>query len=274
MVLLRFWTAFVLTAATCSAGTLDNVFNRLYNFDFPGAHRMLDEYLVVNPNDAFGHSVRASTYLFSELDRLRILEGEFLTDDKKISGDDKLLPDPAIRQKLFASIDKALALAEARLKTNPEDSMARFSFCLTEGLRTDYMAFVEKKQLRSLFAAKKGHAYAVDLLKRDPEFVDALLTTGISEYLIGSLPFFVKWVVRFDQVKGSKAQAIANMEKVAESGRYLGPFARIMLAIIHLREKRPERSIQLLADLTRDFPENHLLRKELARVRLKQSGGG
>ena len=275
MVVRRFLTAFVWSATTCLAGTLDDVFNRLYNFDFAGAHRILDVYLAANPNDPFGHSVRASTYLFSELDRLRILEGEFLTDDKQISGDGELIPDPAIREKLFASIEKAQALADARLKAQPEDSMARFSFCLTEGLRTDYMAFIEKKQLRSLLAAKKGQAYAVELLKRDPGFVDAYLTTGISEYLIGSLPFFVKWVVRFDQVKGSKAQAVANMEKVATSGRYLGPFARIMLAIIHLREKRPQRSIQLLADLTRDFPENPLLRKELARVRQKyESGGG
>jgi hypothetical protein len=271
-VLLSRWiAALTLGAATCLAGPLDDAFARLYNFDFPGAHRILDDYLSKQPSDPLGHSVRASTYLFSELDRLRILEAEFLTDDKRISGGEKLSPDPALRGKLFGSIDKAQQLAEARLQSHPEDPMALYSFCLTEGLRTDYMAFVEKKQLRSLFAHKKAQSYAVRILKRDPSFVDAHLTTGLSEYMMGSLPFFVRWVVRFEQVKGSKQQALANLQKVAASGRYLGPFARILLAIIHVREKRPQEAIALLDGLSRQFPENPLLRKELAKLREKHS---
>jgi hypothetical protein len=260
--------------ALCPAAALDDAFRRLYNFDFAGAHRILDDYQANHPSDPLGHSVRASTYLFSELDRLRILEAEFLTDDKRISGDDKLKPDPALRARLFASIDKAQQLAEARLQSHPEDVTALFSFCLTEGLRTDYMAFVEKKQLRSLFAHKKAQAYAVRILKRDPHFVDAHLTTGLSEYMMGSLPFFIRWVVRFEQVKGSKQQALANLQKVAEAGRYLGPFARILLAIIHVREKRPQTAITLLAELTRQFPENPLLRKELVKLRTKHGSDG
>jgi hypothetical protein len=270
----RLAAALTLCAAPCLSEPLDDAFHRLYNFDFAGAHRILDEYIGKQPSDPLGHAVRASTFLFFELDRLRILEGEFLTDDKKISGDDKLTPDPAIRAKLFASIDKAQQLADARLKTHPNDLPALFSFCLTEGLRTDYMAFVEKKQLRSLFAHKKAQAYAVRILKRDPNFVDAYLTTGLSEYIMGSLPFFVRWIVRFEQVKGSKEQAMSNLKKVADSGRYLGPFARILLSIIHVREKRPQQAMALLAELTRQFPENPLLRKELAKLRSKHAGAG
>jgi hypothetical protein len=256
----------------CLAAPLEDAFLRLYNFDFAGTHLIVDQHLAVHPEDPFGHAVRASTYLFSELDRLRILEGEFLTDDRKISGDDRLSPDPRVREKLFASIAKAQQLAESKLRSQPGDTMALFSFSMTEGLRTDYMAFVEKRQLRSLFAARKSQTYAVELLKRDPGFIDAHLTTGISEYLVGSLPFFVRWFVRFDQVKGSKEQAVANLERVAATGRYLGPFARIMLSIIHVREKRPAKAIALLDELTRQFPENPLLRKELALLREKNGG--
>jgi hypothetical protein len=270
-VLARASVTLLLCASASFSAPIEDAFARMYNFDFAGAHRILDAYIEAHPGDPFGHTVRGAAYLFSELDRLRILEAEFLTDDKKISGDDKLKPDPVVRKKLFASIERAQQLAEALLKDRPGDTGALFSFCMTEGIRTDYMAFVEKKQLRSLFAAKKSQTYAVELLKRDPEFIDAHLTTGISEYLIGSLPFFVRWIVRFDQVKGSKEQAVANLARVGASGRYLGPFARILLSIIHVREKRPSQAIALLEDLTREFPHNPLLRKELARLREKHS---
>ena len=107
------------------------------------------------------------------------------------------------------------------------------------------------------------------MLKQDPTFVDANLTTGITEYLVGSLPFFIKWFVKFDQTQGSKQQAVANLEKVAQQGRYLGPFARILLSIIHLREKRLPQSIRLLEGLVAEFPGNHLLRDELNKLRSK-----
>ena len=254
------------------ADAIDDAYNRLYNFDFAGSHRILDEHIRLNPKDPLGHTTRAATYLFFELDRLKILAGEFFSDDKKISGDDKLEPDPQIREKFFGALDEAQRLAEARLTGDPGDSVALFSFCMTEGMRTDYMAFVEKKQFRSLGSAKKSHRYAVELLRRHPTFVDAHLTTGLTEYLVGSLPFFIRWFVRFDQVQGSKQQAIAHLEKVSREGRYLGPFARILLSLLYLREKKPEMTIRLLEDLTKEFPENSLLRYELTKIKAKYPG--
>jgi hypothetical protein len=262
-------------AAVCfplKADAIDDAYQRLYNFDFADSHRILDEHIRANPLDPLGYTTRAATYLFFELDRLKILAGEFFADDKKISGDDKLEPDPRIREKFFGAIDEAQRIAEGRLAGNPGDPVALFSFCLTEGMRTDYMAFIEKKQFRSLGAAKKSHKYALELLRRDPTFVDAYLTTGLTEYLVGSLPFFIRWFVRFDQVQGSKQQAIVQLEKVSRDGRYLGPFARILLSLLYLREKKPEMTIRLLEDLTKEFPENTLLRYELAKIKEKFPG--
>ncbi|MBK5293912.1 MAG: hypothetical protein JJE04_19840 [Acidobacteriia bacterium] len=59
---------------------------------------------------------------------------------------------------------------------------------------------------------------------------------------------------------------------MAREGRYLGPFARILLSILYLREKKPQSTIRLLDALVRDFPENPLLRRELAKLRLKYPG--
>jgi hypothetical protein len=263
----------VLLAACASvqgASVLD-AYARLYNFDFPGAHQVLDTYIATTPKDPLGYSTRAAAYLFFELDRLKILQGEFLTDDKKISGDDKLVPDPAVRARFFAAVEEAQRVAEVRLQEKPGDSNALFAFCITEGLKTDYTAFIEKRQLRSLASARKSHNYAVELLQRDPTFVDAKLTTGITEYMVGSLPFFIRWFVKFDQTQGSKQQAVLNLETVAQHGRYLGPFARILLSIIHLREKRAPQSLKLLEGLVADYPGNRLLRSEMEKLRSQQA---
>lgn len=266
------WAA-LLAASTSSlqGATIMEAYTKLYNFDFPAAHQVLDGYIADSPKDPLGYSTRAAAYLFFELDRLKILQGEFLTDDKKISGDDKLTPDPSIRARFFAAVEDAQKAAEVRLQEKPGDSNALFAFCITEGLKTDYTAFVEKKQLRSLSSARKSHNYAVELLARDPSFVDAKLTTGITEYLVGSLPFFIRWFVKFDQTQGSKQQAVANLEMVAQKGRYLGPFARILLSIIYLREKREPQSLKLLEGLVADYPGNHLLRSEMEKLQARKA---
>jgi hypothetical protein len=137
---------------------------------------------------------------------------------------------------------------------------------MNEGLTSDYMAFIEKRRIGSLSYAKQSQNFALMLMREDPSFVDAKLTSGISEYLIGSLPFFLKWFIKFPQVDGDKKKAVANLNSVATTGHYLGPFARILLAIVHLREKRPAESRKLLEGLVRDFPENHLLKAELAKL--------
>src|SRR5882757_1299818 len=91
--------AFALPAlAEVKANDIDNAFSRLYNFDFPGAHTALNRYIEINPEDPLGYAVRSSAYLFSELDRLSILESQFFSDDSRIIDKQKLKPDPTVRK--------------------------------------------------------------------------------------------------------------------------------------------------------------------------------
>ena len=252
---------------------IEEALDRLYNFDFAGTHRILDKHIAESPEDPLGPGMRAAAYLFYELDRLAILESEFFEDDKKIASKKKLKPDPLIQERLKAALAETELLAAKRLERDPNDVNALFALCLKEGVLTDYKALVEKRGLSSLKNARASNKHAVRLLKVEPEFYDAYLTTGINEYLIGSLPFFIRWFVRMEGVKGSKKQAFTNLELVAAKGRYLGPFAKILLSIICLREGQPERARALLAELSARYPENPLLRKELAKVTEKLRKG-
>ena len=200
------------------------------------------------------------------LDRLRILQTEFFRDDDEIVGKNKLKPDPDVYIRFTAALEQAESLARARLIEEPNDVNAHFALCLRAGLLTDYVALVQKRGLRSMKHARVANQWGMSLLELEPNFHDAHLSTGINEYLIGSLPFFVRWFVRIEGVEGSKEQAFRKLEIVAREGRYLGPFARILLSIMALREDQPERARSLLAELSRDFPENRLLRRELDKV--------
>ena len=95
------------------------------------------------------------------------------------------------------------------------------------------------------------------------------LRSGTIEYIVGSLPFFLRWFIRFDQIDGDKQAGIAKLTEVAEKGRYFRPYAKIMLSVIYLREKKPAEASKLLGELARDFPENPLIRQELAKLSVR-----
>ncbi len=249
---------------------IDAALQRMYNQDYVASHDILDRYIATRPQDPVPYAFRASAYLFYELDRLGILESEFLIDDKQIAEKKKKLdPDPLNREKFVRAIQDVETRADAALEINPDDPQALFAMCIAQGVATDYMAFVEKKQFSSLSVAKRSNGYAQRLLKVDPKFYDAYLTAGISEYMLGSLPFFVRWFVHFDNVAGSKERGVDRLRLVAREGHYFKPFSKIMLSIIGLREKRPQEAQQWLTELARDYPENRLFRKELAKVNTK-----
>jgi hypothetical protein len=249
------------------APSLDDAFQNLYNFNFAATHQVLDQYIALHPEDPMPYAVRAATYLFFELDRLGILESEFLIDDKRIAKKDSPpTPDAAVRAQLILALDTTQARANAVLARDPNDRAALLALVIAQGVTVDYMAFVEKHQFRSLSPAERSNSYAQRLLRLDPKFYDAYLTAGLSEYMVGSLPFFIRWFVHFDNVDGDKAKGVRCLELVSREGRYLKAFAQILLGIIDLREKRPHDAQKLLVDLSQKYPANPLFKKELRKL--------
>src|ERR1039458_4771171 len=149
---MRLW---VLAAVLCFPAlaadpvTLDEALGRLYSFDFPATHTALNGYIAVHPEEPLPYAFRASAYLFYELDRLGVREGEFMMDDDRIVAKTRPDPDPAIRKQFLAALDDAQRRAEAALKANPKDRSALFAMVVSSGVATDYMALVEKRQIRS-----------------------------------------------------------------------------------------------------------------------------
>jgi hypothetical protein len=264
-------------APTAPSVSLDHVFQRLYNFDFASAHAALDDYSRVCPDDPLGWSVRAAAYVLAELDRLHILQTDFFMDDEKLVDDREatMKPDPDLRRKIFAAVDEARRLAGARLAVRPDDRDALLALCMTANVVTDYTTLVERRRWKGVRLAKQSVEYANRLRALEPPVFDAYSTTGALEYIVGSLPFYARWFVHYEKVDGDRRKGIEELKLVARHGRFYAPFARVLLAVISLREKKLEDARLLLAGLVADFPENPLFRRELTLVtaRLQRAPG-
>jgi hypothetical protein len=255
------------------ATAVDWAFTRMYNCDFAGAHVILQEQIRKHPDDPLPYSVRAAAFLYSEFQRLRILETDFFANNDKITDRKRLRPDPMVKEELFKLTGEARRRAASRLSMNPGDRKAMFAMCVASGVETDYSSLVEKKYMRSYSLAKETQQYARRLLAMTPPFYDAYLTLGSAEYVVGNLNFFYRLFIRFDQIEGNKQKAIEELRTVIDRGQYFPPFAKILLSVIYLRENRPEQALTLLREMERDFPENPLFHQEILRITSRTGRG-
>jgi len=249
-----------------AVSALEHGFSGLYNLDFAAAQRDFDSWQKLHPDDPVGPVSEAAGLLFSEFNRLGVLEAQFYENDDAFASRPKLQPDPGVRDRFQQAIARAESLAQARLAKDSKDRDALFAATLSAGLQADYAALIEKRNLASLHYTREASASAQRLLAICPDCYDALLATGFSKYIIGSMAAPVRWLLRLGGLPADKQGGLADLQTTAAHGHYLAPFARILLAIAYVREKDKVRALQLLADLERDFPSNTLFPREIAHL--------
>lgn len=246
---------------------LDRGYSGLYNLDFSNAQNDFSTWQKMHPDDPMGPVSEAAGFLFSEFNRLGVLEAQFYENDDAFDSRPKVAPDPATRARFQTAIARSESLAHAKLAKDANDRDALFAMTLSAGLQADYAALIEKRNVASLHFTKQATTSAQRLLGICHDCYDALLATGFSKYIIGSMSAPVRWVLRLGGLPADKQGGMADLQMTAEHGHYLAPFARILLAIAYVREKNRPRALELLSDLQRDFPGNTLFPREMARLR-------
>jgi len=250
---------------------LDAGFHLLYELKPEKARSQFETWQKFHPEDPLGSASEAAAYLFEECYRQGVLTSEFFLDDKRFLGKIPLKPDPELHAAFFAADKEAQDLAQLRLNTNPDDTNALFAMSLSVGMQADYASLIDKRQIESLKKIREADAYSKKLLQVAPDAADAYLTLGAANYIIGSLPTPKRFFLHFVGIHGDKNAGIQQLEIAADHGHYLRPFAKILLAMAALREKKPEVAHAQLSELVAEFPENPLFAGELAKVKASAS---
>jgi tetratricopeptide (TPR) repeat protein len=253
-------------SAAASAGhaevTLENGYSQMYNLQFEEAHVTFQEWERLHAGDPMGPVSDAAAFLFEELDRLHVLQSEFFVHDQHWITDHKLEPDPGLKRRF----ENALEASRELSSREPGDENSRFASILRIGLRSNYLALIEKRYVASLREMKACRTMAEKLLAKDPNLYDAWIAVGVENYMLSLKPAPVRWILRLTGAQTDRGIGIDKLKLAAEKGHYLAPFAQLMLAVAALRDSDPNRARELLSELAREYPHNPLYRQELARL--------
>jgi hypothetical protein len=239
---------------------------QMYDLKFDEAHRALERWQKVHPDDSLGPASDAAAYLFSELNRLGSLEAELFVDDNRFKNRKTLDPDARAKARFSERVDRADRLAESTLEKSNADARALFVKTLTHGLRADYVALIDGRGLKALSYTKAGRVYADRLLAADPQAFDAYLGSGIENYVLSLKPIALRLLFRLTGSQVDRETGLAKLRKTASQGYYLEPFAKLLLAVAALRDNNREQARSILMGLRDRFPNNELYSRELDRL--------
>lgn len=261
---------FLLLAAfsfSLSAVDLDSGYRAMYDLDFGAAHQNFTSFKQANPGDPMGPVSNAAAYLFSELERLHVLDSELFVDDDKFRLRQHLAASPETKRAFDEELAKGRASAERVRRHAPDDQNALLADVLAHWLQADYLSLVEHRDLAALSVVKEGRQLAMHLLNAHPDCYDAYLAIGVENYLLSLKPAPVRWILSMGGAQTSKQEGIAKLRLTAEKGNLLQPYARMLLAVAALRDNDRAHATQLLEGLAHEFPRNRLYAVELARIK-------
>jgi hypothetical protein len=253
-------------ATPFGSNLIDQGYHDMYNLQFLDAHLKFEQWMASHPQDPMGPVSDAAAWLFGEFDRLHIIDVQLFTDQSRFDNRDRLTPDTTVRKHFDDRTDQAGRLADAALQRNPKDANALYVKTLISGMRSDYALMIEKRDLAALNYSKEASAYSRQALAADPTLYDAHLASGVENYML-SLKFApIRWLLSFTGASTSREEGIRLLHLTADKGHYLAPFARMMLAVAALRDNRPQEARDILAALSKEYPQNSLYARELARI--------
>ena len=242
----------------------------LYNLDYDKARRDFSEIARLYPDNPAGPQLLAASVWIRSLYKSRRIQASLYSSESFYSkGDDKV--DPKVLEEFRNFTREAKRLAEARLKKNPKDIEALYFLGATAGLKASFHEAVERRHFAALREGSESVDRHRDVLKLDPKYIDAELTIGVYDYVVGSLALPVRLLAGIAGARGSKKRGLATLERVAKEGRWSGDDAKSALILLYTREKRFKDVLALARELSAKYPRNYLYRLEAADALVAQA---
>lgn len=239
-------------------------FTAMFNMDYAGARTAFEDMIRMAPDHPAGYIYLADTVWLQHLAALRRLQSRVYNRSDAFFSKTEDAADPKVEKEFRDLMDKGIARAEARLKKSKNDSAGLYYLGIAKTTSAGFDATVKRSFFAALRNGSKGVDLHRDLLKKDPSQVDAMLSLGVYDYIVGSLPLGVKILVFFGGVHGSKKDGILTLEKVARNGDYARDEAATLLIMLYNREKRLTDALKMLDYFTEKYPGNSLFRLERA----------
>jgi tetratricopeptide (TPR) repeat protein len=248
-----------LCANPASAALRVRAADQIYNLDRDAALETYRQAIAADPQDPAAYRGLATALWLS----ITFRRGNMTVDDYlgRVSkgNDGPAAPAaPEVAAAFNDAIDKAIALARARIRANPRDADAHYQLGAAVGLRASYTATVDGSVMGAFRAAREAFNEHEKVLDLDPGRKDAGLIVGTYRYIVSSLTLPVRVMAYVVGFGGDRERGLRMIEEAAAFNGDNQEDARFALVLLYNREKRYDEALAQLATLRQRYPRNRL----------------
>ena len=241
-------------------------FDQIFDLDYDEAFTTFEILATEYPEHPGPPLYMATTIWLQELFQRQDLElDKFISPSyfDQASGQSMAI---AEKTRFHELINSSQQLCEALLETSPGDKDARYFLGALHGILGSFAITIDHSRTRAFQHGKKAYRYHIALIEEDPDYYDAYMTVGIYEYVVGSLPWYLKFVAALVGYKGSKKRGFEYLSLAVDHGRFVSDNARTVQLVLLVREKRYEDALSSLHYLKSNFPKNFVAHLNEARL--------
>ena len=238
----------------------------IYRLDYATAERIFQQIIAENPGSPVGYGMLSITTW-----------NELLSAAANQALDDYATPTPFTKGRTHKNVNqeinrfreannKLLTVCEGILENNPKDVLALYFRGLAyENLSAEAIV-ITKNRGSAISNGKKAKNIHEQVLKLDPNFVDANVSIAGNEFAKATLPWSIKWLAFLVGIRGSKERAFQKLELVSEKGKYRQLDAQVVLALLHSWKGDPRQPLAIFENLREKYPQNYLFDINLAAI--------
>ena len=234
-------------------------FEAAYNLDYPEAVTLFDQAIARDPNDSATHRARAvATWLHMVFMRGSITVDQYMGQmaAKDVSIEKPSAADAATFRQ---HANKALALAETRLRSQPQDVQALYDLGAALGVLASYTATVDGRVSGAFSQARRAYNAHERVMKLDARRKDAALVVGTYRYIVSTLPFPLRWMAYVAGFGGDREYGVRLVEEAARYPSDAQTDAKIALLLLYNREGRFKDALAVTDDLMARYPRNRII---------------
>ena len=241
-----------------------------YNLEHDLALATFREAVAADPQDAGAHrGVASALWLSITFRRGNMTVDDYLGRPNKPNTSPLPTPPPETVAAFKDEIERAIAIARARIAQNPKDADAHYQLGAAVGLRASYTATVEGSVMGAFRAAREAYEEHETVMALQPQRKDAGLIVGTYRYIVAALSLPLRMVAYVAGFGGGKEKGLKLIEDAASYPGESQTDARFALTLLYNREKRYDDALAMLATLRERYPRNRLMWLESGSTNLR-----
>ena len=253
--------------------TVRDGFQHFYILDYEGALSRFESVLATHPDDPMASGYVLMATVFRELYRQDLLDTTYYAHDSFLTSKRSVNVAPANRDRIESLTNTVNIICDRRIKANSDDKDAWFARGYARGMHAIFMTLVDHSFVA---AARQGYSSRNDseqVLKIDPDYVDAKMAIGIQQFAVASLPRLLRIMVGIAGVNGNREKGLSLLRDCAARGTITAVESRTVLSLFLRHDGRYSEALAVQHGLASEYPHDFLFRLEEANL-TKDSGNG